>query len=1152
MDIKLKYIQEIEKLNSFDEVDKTKAKELIDEFEYSPLDHYIESLFRGVKHETASAELLKSIATDILKKEAFSEVAIRDGFIDLAIQENLVNPILIELKPCFTLNKKKESIEAKELLYKNHKTQIQKYLRSNDYIILTDLNKAFLFNREALIDFEPFHQIAFTELLKGFLQYDSLWDTVRRLEDNLVKVDLEDEFFKNLKKWYEEFQKIEFEEPTGLQKEELIVLLMNKVIFIKTLEDYGLIPYKFLQDNYFEKRGRWEVKGYEKVFNVFFNEIEEWFWDFYDTELFKVKVWDYVKRNKTNVDKFRRIFERTLGLDNWDYTFGKGMIHYNYRLIDEDVFGKAYETFIAENKKDSGIFYTPKPITQYMAQRLVKLLFDEKINEIIKLVKEGDCTKALVLLDELRKIKIIDTCSGSGSFLIKVLREIFRYYELLDEKTAWVNKIEIKDIFDAPENVQCAKEFRENIFFGDYRKLIASVVLNHICAVDIDERALETAKTNIWKESVKLKPEVFGFRKLPPNINHILPNLELNFINGDSLFDLPLQVQIDNITLNFKKEIVELQTTRQHYLDNPYDPDILQTIQAIKSKVRASLAEDLPKLTKPLFITLEFFYLFFDEKGNPLPANERGFAAVISNPPWEEIYPVRKEFAGAEKYGLDKKEFEKEFQIRLKGDEKFKNDWEAYETFYSEYSKFMMERYYYHDLKPKTSKAMRSHLNYFKLFFERDLEVIRDNGYINVLIPSSFQTDEGGYGLRTLALENYKLMELFSFENRGYKVLSNGKEKQIKPFHDVDPRFKFSIVLVKKESNKNDKTNFHSHFYLLNPKDLTEKRPLEYNIGLVKQFSPDNLSIMEFRSETDYKLCAKINDKHPLLGQKRLDIRREFNVSDDGGMFEKEKNKLHNTIVYEGKMIHQFNPDYAGESYYANSVEAREDLINKECYRIKVDLGLDLTVKKTRELFEKKNCLLDYETYRLAYRAVGSSTNERTLISTLLPPDTFSVNSINYIINCYYKAVGDKDFKQTVLPTEEVVYIMSLFNSLTLNYYIRNKISTNLNMFYLYEMPIPEATKKQKEQIIEKGFNLLYHNSDKKLYDDLAKELKIVPEKKFDEIKTRAALETLIAKELFSLSKDDWKYLTSTFVYGEDSKTKKELDQIIEKSLELY
>ena len=53
-------------------------------------------------------------------------------------------------------------------------------------------------------------------------------------------------------------------------------------------------------------------------------------------------------------------FERTWGLDNWNRIFGRGMLHYQYRWIDEDIFGKAYETFIAENKKIPGFFILQK------------------------------------------------------------------------------------------------------------------------------------------------------------------------------------------------------------------------------------------------------------------------------------------------------------------------------------------------------------------------------------------------------------------------------------------------------------------------------------------------------------------------------------------------------------------------------------------------------------------------------------------------------------------------------------------------------------------------------------------------------------------------------------------------------------------------
>jgi hypothetical protein len=196
--------------------------------------------------------------------------------------------------------------------------------------------------------------------------------------------------------------------------------------------------------------------------------------------------------------------------------------------------------------------------------------------------------------------------------------------------------------------------------------------------------------------------------------------------------------------------------------------------------------------------------------------------------------------------------------------------------------------------------------------------------------------------------------------------------------------------------------------------------------------------------------------------------------------------------------------------------------------------------------------MLDYEKYRFAYRSIGRSTDERTLICSIIPKKVFLGNSLNYLVNTGYKSEGNNSFIQTTVQPEDTLIILSLFNSLTMNYYIRNKISANLNMFYIYELPIPDVNDKQKKEIVYKSFQLLYHKSGKLLFDDLGKELGIKPEKKIDEIRVRAELEVLIARELYGLTKEEWSYITSTFIYGDESETKKELDEIIERSKEIF
>lgn len=173
--------------------------------------------------------------------------------------------------------------------------------------------------------------------------------------------------------------------------------------------------------------------------------------------------------------------------------------------------------------------------------------------------------------------------------------------------------------------------------------------------------------------------------------------------------------------------------------------------------------------------------------------------------------------------------------------------------------------------------------------------------------------------------------------------------------------------------------------------------------------------------------------------------------------------------------------------------------------------------------------------------------------SRIVPPNVFIGHSMNYLINFEYIWIKDKNKVDHVqIDKIDLVYIMSIFNSLTLNYYIRNKISANLTMNFIYELPFPETTKKHKDNIAKLGLSLLYNKSNKKVYKKFVTETGLNINEEQDLVKIKAELEVYIAKELFKLSKSDWEYLTSTFVYGGDSPTKKELDEIIRYSKEIY
>ena len=254
-------------------------------------------------------------------------------------------------------------------------------------------------------------------------------DAVRRVEDTAEKPELEQQFFADLKIWFNEFDRVKWTPPELAA--ESIILLINKLIFARTIEDFGLVPYRYTQDGYIRQTKNWEAKGPHRIVPKFLAEFEDFFDEYYDTEIFSTRIWDRLDKTPANLQRFCEKLNFVLGINSWDQTFStRGIVHYNYRRIDEDIFGKSYEMFLASNRKDEGIYYTPAGITGPMADSLVNSLAGKIVDEICVAVGSQKCdfARADRLLAQLTEIRVADTACGSGGFLIKVLRAFWRQY----------------------------------------------------------------------------------------------------------------------------------------------------------------------------------------------------------------------------------------------------------------------------------------------------------------------------------------------------------------------------------------------------------------------------------------------------------------------------------------------------------------------------------------------------------------------------------------------------------------------------------------------------------------------------------------------------------------------------------------------------
>jgi len=630
---------------------------------------YIQNLRYGSKPEIALRESFiagKSILLKYLFGKAIPEVR-TDGFIDYLIKDEMGRGIALELKPLFEAVVRRdkagrpilERLKQKKLRPEAHKNQILKYIRKGEvqFVILTDLKDWFFYSKEATpAQFKHFYSIEFFKFVEEYDVIGNLRDFLERKEFESIRYELDKWFLESLKTWVKKLSEVEFT-VDDQRKLELIIGLINKFIFVQTLDDYGVIEFNWIRKRWNHHEKMWQRKGELMVLEKFFGELDDWFYLYYDTELFREKILQYIKKDDENVGKLYRNLQLVLGLTYLQALSGalKGIMQYNFRYIDEDVLGKAYETFLGEVRKEEGVYYTPKYITEYIAENTVGKVFDEPLAKIKEKLEREQFEDVKELVLRFTSIRVLDPACGSGSFLIKAIRIIVKKYrELNQEIESSIRKYSnYMASLNLPEEVRAKLELlfeiKKVIGPRNDRELIARILVRHIHGVDLDKRALEVAKVNIWLEAIKLAPKEFRYDRLPPDTNYILPNLQMNLCNGDSLVGLPVEFTIEYLRENYQADIIKLCQLRCNYLENPMEPKFAEEAEDLKQKIRSMLKEKFTQFleaknipaqisdeTRPFHWALEFWYGFFDEKGTPLLEDLRGFDIVLGNPPYVE------------------------------------------------------------------------------------------------------------------------------------------------------------------------------------------------------------------------------------------------------------------------------------------------------------------------------------------------------------------------------------------------------------------------------------------------------------------------------------------------------------------------------------
>lgn len=232
--------------------------------------------------------------------------------------------------------------------------------------------------------------------------------------------------------------------------------------------------------------------------------------------------------------------------------------------VDPEMLGHIFENLIDYNK-DTGTFYTPKEIVQYMTQEsLIEYLnthLQKDRSEIENMVKsqnadhfeDVELSKINQLLDD---IKICDPAIGSGAFPMGMLQEIFNLKALINFKLGF-------DVW-SPATVK------------------QNIIQNSIYGVDLDEGAVEIARLRFWLSLV-----------VDEGMPKALPNLDYKIMQGNSLLESYKGIDLSGISSGNDLKIVEKMQT--DLFGNLVDDQMKMTVG------KSGLAEEIQKLIKKYF-----------------------------------------------------------------------------------------------------------------------------------------------------------------------------------------------------------------------------------------------------------------------------------------------------------------------------------------------------------------------------------------------------------------------------------------------------------------------------------------------------------------------------------------------------------------------
>ncbi len=854
--------------------------------------------------------------------------------------------------------------------------------------------------------------------------------------------------------------------------------------------------------------------------------------------------------------------------------------------INPDVLGYIFEKYI--NQKEFGAYYTRPEITGYLCEQTIYKLVLDKINAAVpppprqfasmpELLLSLDANLCRRLLhDVLPSLSLLDPACGSGAFLVAAMKTLINLY------SAVVGKIEFLHDRVLTDWLAATRAAHPSLHYFIKKRIIT----DNLFGVDIMEEGAEIARLRLFLALVASAQSV---EQLEP-----LPNIDFNILAGNSLIgllkvdpqrfdtvgekkgaggrqgliklqhggsaaELPAFAVETTVAPSQREKVAAFVAERNAgkfaailadknksialYRKHAFQPEEVGVLDQdtsliqLRSHIDNVRAESYAKLNQLLLdefkaLGIQFEQATWDDaknkEGKPIKRpltladiealnpfhwgyefdqiiNERGgFDAIITNPPWDVYQRDEKEFLNTFDSSIRKKkitieDWTKQF-LGMMRDAGLKEAWLNYSSSFAHTSRyFKTAKDYSNQLSIIDGSVAASKINLYKLFIERSFRLLRIGGYGGMITPGSIYTDRGAMQLREMLLKQASVNVLFGISNERFIFEEVHHAQKLCLFAfckgEESRRIQMDFRINPREAVASDKLDAFLH-----------SEHLDIAVSLIRRLSPDSLSVMEFRNLVDVAICERML-RFPMLGESiegtwSVSFTQEFNMTTDSPLFLSTHGKGRQPL-FEGKMIWQFDHQYLSARYWINEADGRKSLLGRD---------------------KDNGQMLDYQVPRLGFRDIASNTNERTMIAAIIPP-AFHGNKLPTVR--VFDRLGTR-----LLTGSQQLFLAGVWNSFVIDAMVRMKVTTTLNFFYIYQLPVPRLTKKDPAfaPIVARAAKLICTTPE---FDDLAREVGLGSHAEgvtdpAARATLRAELDGLVA-HLYGLTEDEFAYVLTTF-----------------------